>query len=76
MLFEIFTVKIYYFNILKKEHVAKMSLTKVHKVGSDDAAHPGGHGRDPHGHVSDQRWVELSSEDIQHGEGGGDPEFP
>lgn len=52
-----------------------MLLTEVHKVGSDDAAHSGGHGCDPHGHVPDQGWVELCSEDIQHGESRGDPQF-
>ena len=69
-------MKIYYFYILKKEHMAKTYLTEVHEVGRDNAAHPGSHGRDPHGHVPHQRGVELGGEDIQHGEGGGDPEFP
>lgn len=54
----------------------KMHLTKVNKVGSDDAAHPGGHGGDAHCHVPDQGRVELCSEDIQHGESRGDPKFP
>lgn len=53
-----------------------MCLTKVHEVGSDDAAHSGGHGGDPHSHVSDQGGIELCSEDVQHGESRGDPELP
>lgn len=53
-----------------------MHLTQVNKIGSDDAAHPRGHGGDAHSHVPDQGWVELCSEDIQHGEGRGDPKFP
>lgn len=52
-----------------------MHLTQVNKVGGNDAAHPGGHGADPHCHVPDQGWVELCSEDIQHGKGGSDPKF-
>ncbi|KAL0607764.1 UPF0764 protein C16orf89, partial [Plecturocebus cupreus] len=46
----------------------KMQLTEVNEVGGNDAAHSGGHGCDPHRHVPDQGWVELSSKDIQHGE--------
>ena len=52
-----------------------MHLTKVNKVGSNNAAYSGGHRCEPHSHVPDQGGVELCSEDIQHGEGRGDPEF-
>lgn len=54
----------------------KMHLTQVNEVGSNDAAHPGGHGCDPHSHVPDQGWVQLGSEDVQHGEGRGDSKLP
>lgn len=53
----------------------KMQLTEVNEVGGNDAAHSGGHGCDPHCHVPDQGWVELRSEDIQHGESRGDSKF-
>ena len=78
MLFAFFTTEsLLLIDMLKKKkgQTDKMHLTQVNKVGSDDAAHSGGHGGDPHCHVPDQGWVEFCSEDIQHGKGRRDPKL-
>lgn len=49
-----------------------MVLTKVNKVGRQDAAKAGCCGADPHTHVSDHSGVQLSCVHVDHGIGRGD----
>lgn len=49
-----------------------VELTKVDKVGRQDAAKAGCCGADPHTHVSDHSGVQLGRVHIDHGIGRGD----